>query len=274
MFKVLFLFAGLNGVVHMCHAQDTITTRDAKSIKAISETIIERYFNNLLNTISYTGAESNDIREMITRSFEDSNKRIFLNNQITVADDISDPDYSNSSNSPDVPITQYLNAFNTFYGKSDSNSVFFNGVRSSAVKKGKKNLYINVYFTSTFKNKCLSKPSTPYKTTNRVAELFIKRSSNNKWLLYISRIGFFNPVDTVNDFSDNIVIAGAANQADSSVPGVETMNTADKFSQYIDQARLAEKNRNYQGAIDLYTKAINLMPEKRDFYEPRIQDLN
>jgi tetratricopeptide (TPR) repeat protein len=52
------------------------------------------------------------------------------------------------------------------------------------------------------------------------------------------------------------------------------MNAADKFSQYIDQARLAEKNRNYQGAIQLYTRAINLVPEKRDYYEVRIKDLN
>ncbi|HXB31192.1 MAG TPA: tetratricopeptide repeat protein [Puia sp.] len=247
---------------------------DVKVIKARSEIIIERYFNNLLNTISYTGAESTEIKELINRSFEDSAKQLFLNGQIAVADDISDPDYSNSSNSPEVPVTRYLNAFNTFYGKSDANSVFFSDIRSSPVKRGKRNIYINVYFTSLFKNICLSKPSTPYKPTKRVAEIFIKKSTSNKWLLYISRIGFFNPADTLNDFLDNIAIADANKQSNSSGSIDETADPANKFSQYIDQARLEEKKRNYQTAINLYSRAIDLEPEKRDIYEARIKELN
>jgi len=273
MYRVILFFVGFNCLVRMCCAQDSITRNDVKVIKARSEIIIERYFNNLLNTISYTGAESTDIKELITRSLEDSGKKIFLNNQIAIADDISDPDYSNSSNSPDLPVIRYLNAFNTFYGKSDTNSVFFSDVSSSRVKKGKKNIYINVYFTSFFKNKCLSKPSTPYKATKRVAEIFVKRSTNNKWLLYISRIGFFNPADTLNDFLDNIVVADAIKPTNSSGRVDETMNPADEFNQYIDQARLEEKKRNYQSAINLYSRAIDLAPEKRNIYEPRIKEL-
>ena len=215
MYRVILFFVGFNCLAQMCRAQDTITTNDVKVIKAKSEITIERYFNNLLNTISYTGAESTDIKELINQSFEDSDKQIFLNDQIAIADDISDPDYSNSSNAPDVPVTQYLNAFNTFYGKSDSNSVYFSDVRSSRVKRGKKNIYINVYFTSFFKNICLSNPSTPYKPAKRVAEIFIRKGTNNKWLLYISRIGFFNPADTLNDISDNIAIANAKNPSES-----------------------------------------------------------
>ena len=52
------------------------------------------------------------------------------------------------------------------------------------------------------------------------------------------------------------------------------MDPADKFSQYIDQARLEEKKRNYQAAINLYSRAIDLAPEKRDIYEARIKELN
>ncbi|HXB30857.1 MAG TPA: hypothetical protein VNW49_13610, partial [Puia sp.] len=258
----------------MSCAQDSITTNDVKVIKARSEITIERYFNNLLNTISYTGTESTDIRDLINQSFEDSDKQIFLNKQIAIADDISDPDYSGFSNAPEVPVIQYLNAFNTFYGKTDSNSVFFTDVRSSPVKRGKKNIYINVYFTSFFKNICLPRPSTPYKPAKRVAEIFIKRGDKNKWLLYISRIGFFNPADTLNDFLDNIVIADTKSPTNSSGGIDETMDSAHKFSQYIDQARLEEKKRNYQTAINLYSRAIDLAPEKRDIYEARIKELN
>jgi tetratricopeptide (TPR) repeat protein len=271
--RILF-FAGFNCLALMCSAQDSITINDAKVIKARSEITIERYLNNLLNTISYTGAESTDIKGLIIQSVEDNDKRIFLNDQIAVADDISSPGYSNSLNSPDVPVIQYLNAFNTYYGKSDTNSVYFSDVRTSPVKRGKENIYVNVYFTSFFKNICLSDTSTPYKPAKRVAEIFIKRSISNKWLLYISRIGFFNPADTVNDISDNIILASAPSQTNSFGHADETMDPTGKFSLYIDQARLEEKKRNYQAAINLYSKAIDLAPEKKDIYEARIKELN
>ena len=274
MFRVIIFSVGFNCLAFMCCAQDTITMNDVKVIKAKSEITIERYLNNLLNTISYTGAESTDIKGLIMQSVEDSDKRIFLNDQIAIADDISSPDYSNSSNSPDVPVIQYLNAFNTYYGKSDSNSVFFSNIRTSSVKRGNQNIYINVYFTSFFKNICLSNPSTPYKPANRVAEIYIKRSANNKWLLYISRIGFLNPADTVNDISDNVAISSAPTQTNSYGNADETMNPADKISRYTDQARLEENKRNYQAAILLYSKVIDLTPEKRDIYEARIKELN
>ncbi len=274
MFRVIIFSVGFHCLAFMCYAQDAITMNDVKVIKAKSEITIERYLNNLLNTISYTGAESTDIKGLIIQSVEDSDKRIFLNDQIAIADDISSPDYSNSTNSPDVPVIQYLNAFNTYYGKSDSNSVYFSNVRTSSVKRGKQNIYINVYFTSFFKNICLSNPSTPYKPANRVAEIYIKRSANNKWLLYISRIGFFNPADTVHDISDNITIASAPTQTNSYGHADETMDPEDKISRYTDQARLEENKRNYQAAILLYSKVIDLTPEKRDIYEARIKELN
>ena len=138
----------------MCRAQDTLTANDVKVIKARSEITIERYFNNLLNTISYTGAENTDIRELINRSFEDSDKQIFLNNQVAVADDISDPEYSNSSNAPEVPVIQYLNAFNTYYGKSDANSVDFSDVRCFAGEKGQKE-YVHKCLFHFFFQKCV-----------------------------------------------------------------------------------------------------------------------
>jgi tetratricopeptide (TPR) repeat protein len=272
--RVIILFVGFHCGVLTCCAQDSITTTDAKVIKAKSEIIVGRYFYNLLNTISYAGAEGTEIKELITRSFEDGDKKIFLNNQIAVADDISDPDYTNSSNSPEVPVVRYLNAFNTFYGKSDSNSVNIKDVRSSSVKRGKKNMYINVYFTSFFQNVCLSHPSTPYQPANRVAEIFITRSNNNKWLLYISRIGFFNPADTLNDYSDNIVVVDPKSPSESSGLIDETLDSADKFNLYISQARTEENERNYKAAINLYSRAIELVPAKRDFYEPRIKELN
>jgi tetratricopeptide (TPR) repeat protein len=274
MYRAIPFFVVLNCLAHLGCAQDSINTNDVKVIKAKSEIIIGRYFSNLLNTISYAGAESTDITALINQSFTDSAKKLFLNSQVAITDDISDPDYSGSANAPDVTAIQYLNAFNTFYGKSDSNSVFIHDVRSSRVKEGKKNMYINVYFTSFFKNICLSHPSVPYKPVKRVAEIYIKRSNNNKWLLYIERIGFFNPADTLNDLADDMVVVQAKNTSGSSGALDETLDSADKFNLYIDQAHIEESKRNYQAAVNFYSRAIELAPGKRALYEPRITELN
>ena len=51
--RILF-FVGFHCLALMCCAQDTITMNDVKVIKAKSEITVERYLNNLLNTISYT----------------------------------------------------------------------------------------------------------------------------------------------------------------------------------------------------------------------------
>ena len=115
----------------------------------------------------------------------------------------------------------------------------------------------------------MSHPSTPYKPAKRIAEIFIKRSNKNKWLLYISRIGFFNPADTLNDYSDDIVVAAAKNPSEESSERLdETLDSADKFNLYIDQARLEEKKRNYQTAIDLYSRQLAWHQRKEKFLKP------
>jgi hypothetical protein len=93
MYRVILFFVGCSCLVHWCCAQDSITMSDVKVIKARSEITIGRYLNNLLNTISYTGAESTDIKDLINGSFGDVDKKLFLNNQVAIADDITDPAY-------------------------------------------------------------------------------------------------------------------------------------------------------------------------------------
>jgi len=347
MYKIILFVIGFGTFVQICAAQDSISVNDAKVIKARSEITVGRYLNTLLNTISYTGAENTDIKELIAQSLEGDDKKIFLNSDIAIADDISDPGYTNFASSPEVSVVRYLSAFNTFYAKSDTNSVYFTDIRSSNVKKGRKNIYVNVYFTSYFKNKYLSNPDMPYKPAKRVAEIFVTKGINNKWLLYISRIGFLNPEDTANDFADDMVIFEPKKQADpfgqidgtrkpeekplvgeikenetttkafndkmaegnmalanhnyalardafmeaftlrpsddaprimlTKLPIGQIENNVDssnKFSQYIDKARLEEKKRNYQAAISLYSKALTLDPQKRSIYEGHIKELN
>ena len=78
MYRIILFFVGFNCLAHMCRAQDSITMNDVKVIKAKSEITVERYLKNLLNTISYAGAESTDIKELINQSFEDKTNNYFL----------------------------------------------------------------------------------------------------------------------------------------------------------------------------------------------------
>ncbi|MBS1600852.1 MAG: hypothetical protein JST75_21710 [Bacteroidetes bacterium] len=257
-YKIIFLVVGFECFSQLCFAQDSISMNDAKIIKARSETTIGRYLNTLLNTISYTGAENTDIKELIAQSLEGDDKKIFLTSDIAVADDISDPSYSNSSSSPDVSVVRYLSAFNTFYAKSDTNSVYFTDIKSSNVKKGKKNIYVNVYFTSYFKNRCLSNPAIPYKPSKRVAEIFVTKGANNKWLLYISRIGFFNPADSAKDLADDITIIQPKSQGSSNEK--ENDATIKAFNEKMEEGNLAFENHDYALARDAYMEAFRLNP--------------
>jgi len=77
-------------------------------------------------------------------------------------------------------------------------------------------------------------------------------------------IVYFNPADTINDYLDNIVIADAIRQTNSAGRIDKTMDSAGKSRQYIDQSRL----------INLYSRAIDLEPEKKDIYEVRIKEIS
>ncbi len=338
-------------------AQDSVSLDDVKIIKARAEFMITRNLLALLNTISSTAGDDNDIKDMINQSIGEGERKMFLTRKITITDDVSSPNFRSSASSHDVSIEQYLNDFNTLYAKSESHSVVFGDIKTSNVKKGKKNMYVKVYFTSIFKNKCKASLDTPYVLTNREAEIYLKKTDNNKWVTYISRISFLDPSDTVNDFSDDIALIGASkfSGTSTSVDSVskaqlqqnfekelqenvlkkenanydaETkafnakleegdkayanhdyalamdaytdaknlrpyditprtkldkllkeqeglkMDEESRFRQYIQEATLEEKKRNYQDAISLYSKAIDLKPQETSNYEPRIRELN
>ncbi|HEX4851790.1 MAG TPA: tetratricopeptide repeat protein, partial [Puia sp.] len=125
----------------------------------------------------------------------------------------------------------------------------------------------------------MSNPLATYKPTKRVAEVYVKKASNNKWLVYISRIGYYNPVDTSRDISNNVVITYPKNQTSSSDVTEGSMKpqseaaAASLFNLYIDQAVQAEKKRDYQSAINFYYKAIDIQPIKRGVYESHIKEL-
>ncbi|HLA59323.1 MAG TPA: tetratricopeptide repeat protein, partial [Puia sp.] len=252
--RKLSVLVALILVSKMASAQDSVTLDDVKIIKARAEFLITKTYSSLLNTISFTGADNSDIKDMINQSIGEGERKIFLTKQVTIGDDVSSPNYRNQASSHDVSIEQYLNDINTLYQKSDDHSIIFGDVRTSNVKKGKKNMFIKVYFTSIFKNKCKASLDTAYVITAREAEIYLKKTENNKWVTYISRISFLNPADTVNDFSDDIALIGIEKiGASASLDSAGKVQLQQNFEKELQQTELKKENEKY----DAETKAFN-----------------
>ena len=344
---VIFLLAN-----NHLFAQDPITIQDAEEIRFKSENIVKRELKDLLNNLSNSTVELKETQEMILNSYSGSRNRIFLSSTVLVEDDIN-PNFHSSLNTRDMEIDKYLKDFDILYKKSDGPSVNINIMKVSNVKKTG-SLYVKVYYSSFFRNPNTTN-DTAYTLNNRIAEISIKRE-NNKWIPYIARIGFYVPADTVNDFTNDLVLTQVKNSGSenglkdsSSAAGRQLLfenelkeaerkrlieedriqtqafndliaqgdkaleandftkaldyykqaketrpydplpsgkiNNANKareratitsdqlFQQYINQALLQEKKREYEMAIVSYNKALTQKPDESAKYEAHIREL-
>lgn len=333
-------------------AQESITIQDAEEIRFKSENLIKRELKDLLNNLSNSSIELKETQEVILNSYSGERNRIFLSAKVLVEDDIN-PSFHSSNNTRDVEVDKYLKDFDLLYKKSDGPSVIINVVKVSNVKRSN-SLYVKVYFSSFFRNPNTTS-DTAYTLNNRMAEISIQKE-NGKWSPFISRIGFYTAADTLNDFSNDLVLMQVKNAGSGSVaqdsnsvarrqilfenelketerkrlieedqaqtqtfndlisqgdkalgtndftkaldyykqakearpydplpPGkINNANkareratiTADQlFQQFIGQASLQEKKREYEQAIISYNKAIAQKPDESAKYDVYIRDL-
>src|SRR5450432_40551 len=263
-------------------AQDSITIKDAEEIRYKSESLIKREFKDLLNNIANTDIELAETKKIIFNSHSGSRNRIFLSSKVLLEDDIN-PGFHSSNNSRDVEVEKYLNDFDLLYKKSDAPSVSFNDVKASNIKKGK-TLYVKVYFTSFFRNPNKTN-DTAYTLNNRVAEIRIEKE-NNKWTPYIARVAFFNPADTANDLSNDIVLMREKNTSHTSITATDSASVAsaqmsfemeqkekarkeaideDKqetqsFNDFINKGDKALDGNDFTGALKYYKDAKEMRP--------------
>jgi tetratricopeptide (TPR) repeat protein len=203
-------------------AQDALTIKDAEEIRYKSESLIKREFRDLLNNIANTDIDLADTKKIIFNAHSGTRNKIFLSARVQMEDDIN-PNFHSSNNSRDIEIEQYLNDFDLLYKKSDAPSVAFNNVKSSAVKKSQY-LYVKVYFTSFFRNANKTN-DTAYTLNNRVAEMRVEKEKS-KWAVYISRVGFFIPADTVNDIASDVVLLREPNGSAWAATATDSAATA------------------------------------------------
>lgn len=187
-------------------AQDSLSIRDVSEIRYKAESLVRKELNELVNSISSTAFESQEIAESIQSSYSGNRNHIFRDSLVLVENDIN-PAYMTSAQAGDETLDKYLKDLDILYKKSDSATITFSNLRSSSIKK-KDNIYIKVYFNSLFTGKSTVSDKL-YNLTNRIAEITAQKDKN-QWRLYIVRLGFYNPADTVADIANDMPVKSDA----------------------------------------------------------------
>ncbi|MBX2924974.1 MAG: tetratricopeptide repeat protein [Chitinophagaceae bacterium] len=261
----LFSFSG-------SFSQDSLLVKDAQEIRYLSESLVKRELQDLLNNIALNGFELQETEQLIQSSYKGS-RRIFDSEKARIESDL----HPLVKDTISIDLVKYLTDFNLLYTKSDNLSVAFSSVKASHVKQHNY-MYVKVYFSSFFNNKYKGTPPTDaaYTVSNRVAEVKIDKE-DGKWRPFIVRVSFFNPGDTLGDMLHNIAVKneGLSITADSATAAsidaeiearkrkqmIEEENQRNQqFQKFIDDGDLALSQNNFTGALTLYTKAQEVKP--------------
>ena len=106
------------------YAQDSLSIRDAAEIRYKGQSLIKKEYNELLNSISSNGFDTQETAESINSSYSGTRNKIFRDSLVLVEDDIN-PAFKSSAQSRDETLEKYLKDFDLMYKKSDSPTVEF-----------------------------------------------------------------------------------------------------------------------------------------------------
>jgi tetratricopeptide (TPR) repeat protein len=285
--RSLFLTLTLFSIVRVS-AQDSLSVKDAIEIRHKAEDMVKSQLNVLMNALTSKGFDKHETIEAIHNSFSEE-RRIFRDSLIDVEPDI-DPRIKTSEDAGDERLFKYLKDLDVMYNKTEGDSIQISNISCSNVKK-RENIYIKVYFNSLMQGKAVV-TNQAYTLTNRVAEI-MARKDENQWHLYIVRLGFFRPTDTVGDILNNMPVrfetnafvgltaqstasdSAAAIQRQLSIEEAQMAKTTkqlreeddrrDKeFAKLLQQGDEANRKRDYNLAMKYYGEAQELKPTSDD----------
>jgi tetratricopeptide (TPR) repeat protein len=273
---VLFLFSAALLGAGRVSAQDSLSGRDATEIRYKAERMVKTELNELLNSLSSTGFETHEVQESIQDSYLINRRnRIFRDSLVLVEPDVK-PGIDHSGQADDELLGKYLRDIDLLYKKSDTATIVFDHVRCSPVKKSN-TLYVKVYFNSLFRGRSAIS-DRPYSVTNRLAEIKAEKEGS-QWRLYIVRLAFFNPQDTVGDVANDLPIkyereaVAYVQDQPSKAEEPRKVDPAQQYAVLMETARLQESNRQYKEAIESYQNAIRAKPEEAGRLQPHIRQL-
>ncbi|WP_215235774.1 tetratricopeptide repeat protein [Dyadobacter linearis] len=270
--RFVLLILGVLTISSPAFAQDSLTIRDEQEIQLLAQRKVEKGLSDLLNTIAFEDLGEFERKALRADSYGSSPNKIFFNEKVIVEDDVN-PEHTSKHTGADVPVERYLADFELFYPKSIDRTVSFSGFKVSKLKKSDY-YYVKVYFQSRFGG-VHSQIKTPYKETNRVAEVRAERKGK-KWLAYITGLGFATPADSAESTFNDITLSIVPAPADSSQEKQEISpeEIARQKEREIEKKALEEYNKwltdgdkafaakDYDKALEAYTEA-----EKRNDFD-------
>jgi hypothetical protein len=279
LFFFLLLILSLS-VSQNSNAQD-ITDKESQLVtKKSTEILLE--FNQLLNLLISPDNDEQTIKELIANSFrKDDANQIFFNEKVIFEDDIN-PNHFDYKTASDATLGTYLKNIDLFLEKSNTTTVVFSDIQASNVKLGEY-LYVKVFFKSLFKGKNKG-IATPYRTTNRVAEIRAEYV-NDKWKFYIMRISFVTPDDLANPYKNDLDIVETARIGARKMDVSTLLKEKEKrkameeerkvtimFQKSINSGDSAVKVQNYDLALKSYQKAKEILPTEKVIVDKKIQN--
>jgi hypothetical protein len=116
------LFLAALGIIGRVAAQDSLSVRDASEIRYKAERMVKTELNELLNSLSNSSYQTQEVAESIHSSYTESRNRIFRDSLVVVEPDVN-PAVVNSGQAGDESLGKYLRDIDLFYKKSDSPTV-------------------------------------------------------------------------------------------------------------------------------------------------------
>jgi tetratricopeptide (TPR) repeat protein len=250
---------------NVAYSQETISRRDSEEIKLLAQRRVEKGLTDLLNTLTQEDLGEAERKFMITESFTAAKNPLFNSPEVVVEDDIQ-PDHNSAVAVMDLKIEKYLTNLDLFYSKGTQRTIQFSNFSVSNVKKTDF-IYAKVFFTSTFKGK-YSQSDKPYIPTRRVAEVRATKNGK-KWIVSISRIAFFSANDSLNAKNNDLIVKAdepAATETTTEESSEVSKERADanaaiaQYNQLMADGRKAFAAKNYEDALEAFTKADKINP--------------
>ncbi len=272
-------------------AQD-LTVKDGAEISYQAKTAVTE-LQDLFNFVTFADLPPNELKEVISNSYNPSKNQVFFNKDVIIEDDI-DPAYG-LGKTRDLDIEKYLNTLDVFYEKTIDATITFSNIKVSNIKK-KDFIYIKVYFESQFGSK-FKKTGESYASVKRVAQ-FRAEKAGSRWKTKIIGISFYNP-DTPIESKDNDLALlsvpesdnlGASGNKGSNVASQKEIEEAvskymrereesdkkereSEYTQAIQRADLSYATEDYLASKDAYTAAADVYPF-RTYPKIRLNEVN
>lgn len=269
--KTIFLFCLTVIVSTHLWAQDTLSLHDSQEIQFLSKRKIEKGYADLLNTITFEDVGDFERQAIIGDSYGNSINKIFYDSLAVIEDDIN-PEHKTADNTIDLAVSKYLRNFELFYPKSVDRTIQLTDFTVSSVKKADY-YYTKVYFTSLFSQKHIQS-EIHYERLKRVAELRAEKDGK-KWQVYVSRIAFVPPGDSVTSLSNDVVVDRTGSQTEEGTAAkislgeqVREKERAEEraalatYNMYLSAGDDAFHKKDYIKALEAFTEA-----EKRNQFD-------